>query len=55
MTIPSIKPKDVIAVILVVGFVVVKLKTQTNELDAIVALIVGYYFGHRKSGTDTGN
>ena len=50
----SYSPKDLVAVFIIGVFVLMKLKGVNGSLDAIVALIIGYYFGHRKSGIDNG-
>lgn len=49
-----LKPKDLVAILvicLIFGMVIVK---SNHSFDAILALIIGYYFGHRKSGVDDG-
>ena len=47
-------PKDLVAAILIVGILVLKLKNIDGQMDALLALIVGYYFAHRHDGTDKG-
>lgn len=49
-----LKPKDLIAlltIVLVFALIIVK---ANHSLDAVLALILGYYFGHRTSGVDKG-
>jgi len=50
----QLKPKDIIAIIVIIGMIFLKFTTQNNELDTIVALIIGYYFGRRHTGDDAG-
>lgn len=47
-------PKDVVAIVAIVGIVALKLSGQNGELDAAAALILGYYFAHRQRGSDPG-
>ena len=51
---PIFKPKDVIAVLVVVGFFVLALNHINGGVDAVVALILGYYFVKRSNGEDNG-
>ena len=51
---PNFKPKDVVAVITLIGIGVLKLNGADGELDIAGALILGYYFAHRHSGNDNG-
>ncbi|KKL26548.1 hypothetical protein LCGC14_2394190 [marine sediment metagenome] len=50
-----LQPKDVIALatLLLVG--VLKYNGINGELDTVAALILGYYFAHRKNGSDNGH
>ena len=50
----KLKPKDIIALVTLVGIAVLKLKGMDSQLDVAGALILGYYFAHRRNGTDTG-
>lgn len=47
-------PKDIIAVIVIIGMVILKLKGLNGGLDTALALIIGYYFGHRTTKIDNG-
>lgn len=50
----NIKPKDLIAILtIILVFALIVLKAN-HSLDAILALVLGYYFGHRTSGVDAG-
>ncbi len=49
-----IKPKDVIALVALVGIGILKFYGLDGKLDVAAALILGYYFAHRHDGTDTG-
>ena len=48
------QPKDVVAIVVLVGITVLKLRGIDGQLDAVGALILGYYFAHRKNGDDRG-
>lgn len=48
-------PKDVVAIIVIVGIIALKFKGLNGGLDTTGALILGYYFAHRKTGTDNGH
>ncbi len=50
----NLKPKDLVAVVALIVIVVLKLNGFDGALDSLIALIVGYYFGHRQNGIDTG-
>lgn len=54
MNILPIKPKDVIALAVIIALVLFKLTGHNGSLDPALALIVGYYFGHRHTGRDDG-
>ena len=49
------RPKDIVAVVLIISIVVLKLYGINGSLDTVFALIVGYYFGHRRSKVDHGH
>ena len=48
------RPKDFVALVTLVGIGLLKLKGMNGQLDLMAALILGYYFAHRKDGTDNG-
>jgi hypothetical protein len=50
----SLKPKDCIAIITLVGIFVLKGMGYNGGIDTAGALILGYYFAHRRDGTDDG-
>lgn len=50
----DIQPKDAVAVIIIFAFVILEVAGLDGQLFPLVALIVGYYFGHRESGVDSG-
>lgn len=50
----KIQPKDLIAIIVVVMIGILRMKGVNGTLDAPIALILGYYFAHRKDGVDKG-
>ena len=50
----NLKPKDIIALLVVISFTIFKLTGHNGSFDIPVALIIGYYFGHRKTKVDNG-
>lgn len=50
----NLRPKDVVAVFVVVGILGLIALKANHSLDSILALIVGYYFAHRNDGVDKG-
>ena len=50
-----LQPKDVIAVLILVSFVFLTFNGIESPLTDLVALMIGYYFGHRKAGVDNGS
>ncbi len=51
---PNIKPKDVIAVYVILILAILMIAKVQGDFTAFLGLIVGYYFGHRTSGVDEG-
>jgi len=51
---PNFQAKDFIAVITLISIVLLKFHGLDGQLDAVGALVIGYYFGHRKDGVDSG-
>ena len=47
-------PKDILAGVVTVGYVVLKLAGKDGSLDGAFMLIVGYYFAKRQNGEDKG-
>lgn len=47
-------PKDIIAVVVIVGLIIFKLTGHNGSLDTAFALIIGYYFAHRADKVDPG-
>jgi len=50
----DLQPKDLIALAVLIGIGILKLKGLDGKLDTIAALILGYYFAHRQDGSDNG-
>ena len=50
---PNLQPKDIIALLTVVSMILARIAGIASEMDAIVALILGYYFAKRKTDTPT--
>jgi len=50
----NFKPKDLVALIVLVGIGLLKWQHIDGQLDIAAALILGYYFAHRKDGIDKG-
>lgn len=50
----KLKPKDIVAILTLVGIGILKLKGVDGQLDVFGALILGYYFAHRADKIDSG-
>jgi len=50
----DLKPKDIVAFLVIAGLILFKLTDHNGSFDVPAALIIGYYFSHRKSGIDPG-
>lgn len=48
------KTKDILALIVVVGFYVAKYFGMDGHMDAAFMVILGYYFAKRHEGKDNG-
>ena len=48
------RPKDIIALLVVVGWIVSKYYGFNGSIDAAAMLILGYYFVKRYEGKDNG-
>lgn len=48
------KPKDIIALVTIIGILLLKFHKVDSGLDAAAALIIGYYFAKRSNGSDNG-
>lgn len=51
----NFKPKDIIAALVIIGFIILRLNGIDNGFDAPLALILGYYFVKRQNGNDNGH
>jgi hypothetical protein len=51
----KLRPKDMIAIILLVCWTFLIFNEINNPFNDIIGLVVGYYFGHRTTGVDTGH
>lgn len=51
----ELKPKDFVAILVIILIFVMVIVRSNHSFDAILALIIGFYFGHRRSGVDNGN
>lgn len=51
---PEFKPKDIIAILSLLLITVLLISGVDGNLSAAGALILGYYFAHRKDGSDNG-
>lgn len=54
MKIPNFKAKDLVALTTIFMIFLLVIVKANHSFDAILALILGYYFGHRASGVDRG-
>lgn len=50
----KLHPKDVVAIVALVGIFLLKMTGHNGGLDIAGSLILGYYFGHRQSKVDPG-
>ncbi len=50
----QLKPKDVVALAVVVFIFLFKYLGFNGALDSVLALIIGYYFVKRRDGIDSG-
>ncbi len=44
----NFKPKDVVAIFVILALLIFKLTGHNGSLDVAVAIIIGYYFARRK-------
>ena len=51
---PTFQPKDFIAALALSLIAILLLSGKDGTLSAAAALILGYYFAHRRNGDDTG-
>lgn len=54
MILPQFYAKDVVALLVVALIFALVIVKANHSFDAILSLIIGYYFGHRSSGVDRG-
>ena len=50
----NLKPKDIIAGMVIIGFVLLRINGVDSGFDAPLAVILGYYFVKRENGRDNG-
>ena len=50
----KLKPKDIVALLVIIGLILFKLTGNNGSLDVAVAVVVGYYFVKRENGQDKG-
>lgn len=50
----NLKPKDIVALLIITALILFKLTGHNGSLDTPVALIIGYYFVKRETGEDKG-
>ena len=48
------QPKDLVAVVTLIGLFLLKARGVDGNIDTAGALILGYYFAHRMDKTDPG-
>ena len=51
---PNLKPKDIIAFLIIVALILFKLTGHNGYFDTPVAIIIGYYFAKRSNHVDKG-
>lgn len=50
----NLKPKDIIAVVIIVCVTFLLFTGYTGPVTDAITLMIGYYFGHRTQGVDSG-
>jgi hypothetical protein len=51
----KMKPKDIVAVVCIVGYFALAIARPTVMVPSAIMLILGYYFAKRGDGKDNGN
>ena len=51
---PQFKPKDIVAIVVIIGGLILKYSGIDGGVDVALALILGYYFVKRSNGQDNG-
>ena len=54
MNFPKLHIKDIVALIVIFLIFLLVIVKANHSLDAILTLVIGYYFGHRTTGVDQG-
>lgn len=54
MLLGFIGPKDIIATVALMVLVLLKVYQGEGNIDALVTMVIGYYFAKRQGGTDNG-
>jgi len=50
-----LKPKDIIAIIVLMSYVFLIFNGYDGPLNDMIGIIIGFYFGLRKNGHDSGH
>lgn len=51
----KLKPKDIVAIVFLLLVFAFKWFKSETSFDSTLALVVGYYFAHRMTGSDIGH
>ncbi len=51
---PNIGVKDIVATVIIVVLILLKVYQGEGDIDAVITLVIGYYFAKRKGGVDSG-
>ena len=51
---PNLRPKDIIALISLIVLILLQVYQGTGDIDALISMIMGYYFAKRQGGADNG-
>jgi len=51
---PYFKPKDIVAILVLITLVTLKLNGKDGALDSAFAIMIGYYFAKRDTNIDNG-
>lgn len=49
-----IKPKDAIAIVAIIVLIGLKVYQGEGDIDALISMVVGYYFAKRQNNQDSG-
>jgi hypothetical protein len=51
----ALKPKDMVAIVIILAFTFLLFNNYTGPIYDFMGILIGFYFGQRKSGVDSGH